>query len=186
MNLRPPAEPTDPGAARGVWLRGLRSVGRALGAVPRLAVGLLLAAWSLAIWNLSDRDIDLGPDSFWKSWLGNTAHAPLFGLWGLLLAATVAARPVPARWPDLGMPRRWLVLAGTLLFGLLDEWHQSHVPGREASLGDVSTDLVAVGCVLWVAAYLGRAEAEERGVRRRLLLGVTACLAAALLASLLG
>lgn len=184
MAARPRTGLPEPPAPRAPWLASLRLVGRALAGLPRLAAGLLLAAWSLAMWSLSDHDIDLGAESFWKSWLGNSAHAPLFGLWGVLLAATLVARPVGARWPDPGPRGRVLVLAGTLVWGLVDEWHQSHVPGREPSLFDLTTDLVAVGCVLWVAAYLGGAEADEHGVRRRLLLGVAACLAAALAATL--
>lgn len=46
-----------------------------------------------------------------------------------------------------GMPRSrrrlWiLVLAG--LFAFLDEWHQSFVPGRDASAGDLAADLVGI------------------------------------------
>jgi hypothetical protein len=38
--------------------------------------------------------------------------------------------------------------------------------------------------VLWIAAYAGRAAADERGLRRRLAAGVGLCAAAALAATL--
>jgi VanZ family protein len=47
--------------------------------------------------------------------------------------------------------RALLAVAGTLLYGILDEVHQSHVPNRVASVSDVLAD--AVGAVLVVVIW---------------------------------
>lgn len=41
------------------------------------------------------------------------------------------------------------------LFGVVDEWHQSFVPGRYASLTDVGFNLVGVALGLWLVIRLG-------------------------------
>ncbi len=45
-----------------------------------------------------------------------------------------------------------LAVAGTLLLGLVDEWHQGFLPGRNAGLGDLAADLLGA-----VAGALGLA-----------------------------
>lgn len=50
------------------------------------------------------------------------------------------------RWRALGMA----IFIGTI-YALSDEWHQSFVPGRDASLGDVLFD--ALGAATGAAAY---------------------------------
>ena len=47
-----------------------------------------------------------------------------------------------------GLMGRTLLLGG--LYGLSDEWHQSFVPSRESSAGDVAADLVGVGLGAWL------------------------------------
>lgn len=52
----------------------------------------------------------------------------------------------------------WLLAAlAAALFGLTDEWHQSFVPGRDASVGDAIAD--AVGSVIGAWAARGRVPA---------------------------
>jgi len=74
----------------------------------------------------------------------NLAHIPLFtGLAWVTLSAFVG----PAR-------TRVLLAAGVcVLFALTDEWHQSFVPGRVASLSDLAAD--AGGIVLGIALREG-------------------------------
>ena len=80
----------------------------------------------------------------------NLLHVPLFGLLQFLwLRALVRS----------GMPRGKAILLGcaiSLGYGVFDEWHQMFVPGRYASLTDMSLNLVGVALVagifwLWPA-----------------------------------
>ena len=74
----------------------------------------------------------------------NLGHVPLFaGLAWVTLSAFVG--------PTRG--RVILTAAICLLFAVLDEWHQSFVPGRVAALGDVMAD--AAGIALGIALREG-------------------------------
>ena len=63
-------------------------------------------------------------------------HATEYAVLGALLLAVFRAQGVSARWL---IPLA--VLCGGL-YGLTDEWHQSFVPGRDASLWDALADTV--------------------------------------------
>ena len=71
--------------------------------------------------------------------------------------AALAARALTSMPSGLGS---W-GLAGCLvacgLFGVLDEWHQSFVPGRHASAADVLSDITGAGLALIAAALVTRA-----------------------------
>lgn len=47
-----------------------------------------------------------------------------------------------------------------MLYGMSDEWHQSFVPGRDATLIDVVADTVgsAIGVLVWARLFGRRAE----------------------------
>lgn len=172
--------PPVPERAGGAGLSALRALGDLLLRVPRAVLWIVPAAWMTLIWRLSSQSFAPTEPSFAFSVISNLTHAPLFGLLALFLAALLAPRP--ARRPaDLGFGRAALVFLLVCAYALLDEWHQSHVPERDASLLDLVTDAVAALATLAVALYLARADANERGLRRRLLLGVVACVAAAAL-----
>ena len=99
-------------------------------------------------------------------------------------ALAVAGRPTGPRWPDPGKRASRVALLLVVLWGILDELHQAQVPPRTPSAFDFLTDVTGALCVLWVARYLGRPDADERGVRLRLLGSLVFCTAAAGLASL--
>ena len=40
-------------------------------------------------------------------------------------------------------------------YGVLDEWHQSFVPGRYASLTDVALNVVGAALGIWLAVWIG-------------------------------
>lgn len=164
--------------------RGLRAAGRFLLWVPWPLALLLAGAWALLIWDLSSHSapIPVHPSLFWEL-LSNLAHAPLFGILTLLLAALVL-RERGGGWPRPRRARAALVLAGVLAYGLLDEWHQSRIRGRDASLLDVLTDVVSGAVVLWIVFTLADAELRERQLLARLGAGVLLCCASAALASL--
>lgn len=153
-------------------LVGLRRLGELLQRLPR-ALGLLAAlVWALVIWKLSDQPSDDSPPVFWKSWLWNCGHAPLFGFlafWG------VAALPRERGWPRISIPAGLTILALVLGYGIVDEVHQASSPGRAASAFDVATDLVGAACTIWIAAYLGRDGANARGLHLRLAGGLGLC-----------
>jgi VanZ family protein len=50
----------------------------------------------------------------------------------------------------LRVPNLLLAIISMTLFGASDEWHQSFVPGREASPGDVAKDLAGALLGAWV------------------------------------
>ena len=103
----------------------------------------------------------------------------LFGILALFLSAALLRRAKRDAWPRVGPREIFRVLGLVGVYAVLDEWHQSVVPRRDSSALDVLTDLVGAACVLWIVAYLGRSDASERGVRMRLLIGVSACVAVA-------
>ena len=161
----------------------LRRTGRGLLRLPRWVPLAAAVAWAAMIWRFSDTAHTGGDPHFPLSWIANLAHAPLFGILGLFLTAGLL-RSGPGAWPRVEGAAGGVVLLLVGLYGVVDEFHQSTVPGRDAAGTDVVTDMVGALCVLWIVSYLGRGEATEKGVRGRLLLGVAACAGAALLASL--
>ncbi len=52
----------------------------------------------------------------------------------------------------LRAPRARVIAAFSIasVYGFLDEWHQSFVPGRYASLTDVALDVAGAGAGIWV------------------------------------
>ena len=109
----------------------------------------LLLAWCAGVWFLSSRPdpgdtigfaVDL-PD-----WL---LHGIEYAVGGILAAAAFSHLRSP-----LGVVT---AIAFCVAYGVLDEWHQSHVPGRHADLGDVAADTVGtvLGVLAWTA-FAGR------------------------------
>jgi len=82
-----------------------------------------------------------GPVAAIPGWLHNLAHVPAYAL----LAASWCVA--------LGAPRgrRRVLLIGLLTvgYGVLDEWHQSFVPGRECSAGDLLRDTLGAAMGIW-------------------------------------
>ena len=111
---------------------------------PDLRYSLLTAAVLAAIFVLSSQS-GLGPrDPAMVRLLWNLAHIPIYAgltfLWFKVLAggqATGARTYVGA------------FLAATAC-GVIDEWHQSFVPGRTASVGDLARDVVGIAAMLVV------------------------------------
>ena len=96
--------------------------------------------------------IDLVPQSLW-----NFLHVPLFaGLaWCLLMSLS------SGQWGQTLCPEAYAVvglLAGG--YGLLDEWHQSFVAGRFASLTDLLLDCLGIGGLL-VIHFMRRGKRED-------------------------
>lgn len=89
---------------------------------------------------------------------GDTLHLPAF--WGadkvahFLAYSTLAATVVFAYSAESRVQRPYLIFVSTVLvtflYGLSDEFHQSFIPGRFVSVGDVLADTCGglfVGCL---------------------------------------
>ena len=80
-------------------------------------------------------------------------HIPLYGIMSALLFFSIApVKPgqisqgdVSIRTPRINL-KRYYFIAGliALAVGIADEYHQSFIPGRIASVGDVLLDLVGI------------------------------------------
>ncbi|HGY91640.1 MAG TPA: hypothetical protein ENK43_10765 [Planctomycetes bacterium] len=93
--------------------------------------------------------------------MGNLFHAPLYGVLAFLWAGGLGAwREVPRRLPLIFR----LAVSISVLWGILDEWHQSFVPGRDPDVFDVLTDFQ--GAILGVLV-LGFIKAPREGAARR-------------------
>jgi len=75
--------------------------------------------------------------------LQNLLHIPLFGLLAWLWYSTLEAWNIQH---GLALTTAFLLAAG---FGVFDEWHQLHVPGRYASFTDIALDCTGVLLALW-------------------------------------
>jgi VanZ family protein len=95
----------------------------------------------------------------------------------------LVAAPREKGWPVVRPLTVAVVLGLVLVLGVLDELHQSTVPGRTMAISDVLTDVTGAACVLWICAYAGSPLAREKGLRLRLLACVAACFLAGGLAT---
>ena len=101
------------------------------------------ALWAGFLFWLSSRSSVPSPSFPFADKVG---HLGLYGILGILLAWGAGRTDAPGRW-------RWIAL-GTL-YGLSDEWHQSWTPGRDPSVGDLTTDAigVALGFLIFTMLY---------------------------------
>jgi VanZ family protein len=89
---------------------------------------------------------ELGAFGRMPDWLSHGAEYLILGL--LLCRALAGGFEAPLSLAGAALA----VVLGTA-WGASDEWHQSLVPGREATLGDVLKDLG--GCAAGAAVHLG-------------------------------
>ena len=80
--------------------------------------------------------------SQWLSDIKNLMHFPVFGL--LALWIWLGTRD----WFNSNITAIISVLVFILVFGALDEWHQSFIPGRYATVSDVLNDFIGALVVL--------------------------------------
>ena len=116
--------------------------GRELRRIPYRLRWVPVIAYAGFIYYLSDQpQLPMPPGG------DKTAHVGAYTILGFLLAHALAP----------GRPAAYRTVAaavGASLYGISDEWHQSFVPGRDASLADILADMVgailgAVGYSLW-------------------------------------
>jgi len=86
-------------------------------------------------------------------------HACVYGLLGAFVRVALDGTRLP--------PRAALALAAALatLYGVSDELHQSFVPGRDTSAGDLLADAVGACLGAWVAAVILRRPGHKASIR---------------------
>ena len=77
----------------------------------------------------------------------NLLHVPLFGILAWLWYRTL---DVWKMRHGLALITAFLLAAG---FGVFDEWHQLHVPGRYASLTDMALNTLGAILMLWLITW---------------------------------
>jgi VanZ family protein len=111
--------------------------------------GLLTLAYMAGLFYLSSLpESSTGPNTPGWRLLSNGAHVPLFAGLALCLALTFR------RWPLGGRSLAVLVIGAA--YAVLDEWHQSLIPDRSASLTDVGLDLIGLLIVVSACHLMGR------------------------------
>jgi VanZ family protein len=107
--------------------------------VPRPAWIAASIGWAGVIFALSSRPPEPGgPATFLRRLLWNGAHAPFFALLAMFVVFSLSPRRGDRLAPAISSILLGILLAGA--YGLVDEWHQSFVPGRHSSVVDVATD----------------------------------------------
>lgn len=104
---------------------------------PQYAMYLCIT-WLLVIFFLSHQPGN-GPGEL-LAWLPgevkNLLHIPSFGLLAFLIWHSLKERLSQTFTLNL------TTLSLVLLYGVLDEWHQSFIPGRVSSISDIVNDLI--------------------------------------------
>ena len=79
----------------------------------------------------------------------NALHVPTYAALAWAWHWTLGA------WLRVSSARAIVACAIASVYGVFDEWHQSFVPGRYASLTDVTLDVAGAALGIWLAAWIG-------------------------------
>ena len=113
-------------------------------------------AWMGLIFALSAQpDLPYPPGPWLEKLFDKAAHAVTYGILAWLLL-----RALRLRYP-LSAALLIVVVVLVVAYGISDEYHQSSVPGRNASLADVAAD--GVGAALAMAAAVWLAHRRRLG-----------------------
>lgn len=124
-----------------------------------LAAWAPAVVWAGVIFFLSGRS-DPDVPGWTPPGADKVAHLALYAVLGATLARAWLRTVAPGRG-------HWVPLLMGVLFGLSDEWHQSFVPGRRPSAGDVLADILGLACGYVAALHLFRAyDGPSRGTDR--------------------
>jgi len=162
-------------------LGAFQGLGRILQRIPRAMAATGFFAWLAVIWFVSSRPApSLERGGPFGEILANLAHAPEYGVLVLWLALALPRRD---GWPSLGARAVTGILLVAVLYAVLDEYHQSFTPHRDASAFDVLTDFVGASGTLSCIVTTGGPRASSQELLKRLVLGFFACILAASLAT---
>ena len=106
---------------------------------------LLLFSYAGLIYWLSDRPIQITMPKI--THLDKVLHFGAYGVFGFLMGRVAFRLTGSIFWSI------WLASVMGTLYGVSDEWHQSFVPGRDSSAGDLIADACgafAGGMAWWV------------------------------------
>lgn len=112
--------------------------------------GVLTLVWTAAIYLLSSRvELGTGDSHPVVALASNLLHVPLFaGLAFCWLKTLSGGQEIPARLC-------WVVFLVAATYAALDEWHQSFVPGRFASVGDFLLDITGILSMILILRWKG-------------------------------
>ena len=180
----PTPERSDPEAIPPI-VRILRAIGSRLLGIPRRLAWVPVIAWASLIFFFSSRPAPsfrgVGPFS---GVFENFGHALEYGVFTVCLALLAPRRwDERGEWVDLGVRASAAIFLFVSLYAASDEWHQSFVPKRDASAFDVLTDVVGAASTLACIAAIGRRVDSGRALGIRFVLGLTACVVSATLAT---
>jgi VanZ family protein len=155
-----------------------RALAARLGRLPEWAAVLAAFGWYALLWRLSSGPAPSTGGGLFGDWLANFLHAVAYGFLALLCLLALPRRR--GAWV-VGARAALAVAAACAVLGFVDEWHQHHVPGRDASLPDLLTDATgALGTGWCVRAALAGAPLVPR-----IFASLVACAACASLATFL-
>lgn len=125
------------------------------GRMMRWVPGLVTLLWMGAIFALSARSTIPVPPGMAAGLTAIAGHLVAYAV----LAALIWWMIEPL---NIGPPRRFaLALVGAVAYGLTDEWHQSFVPGRDASSFDIAVDAIGALGGLIVVRQLPRLRTDD-------------------------
>lgn len=123
-----------------------------------------VAAYMGLIFYLSSRESFPFEPPLWLLFADKIAHVVAYSVLGFLFLRAWLA----GRWVDISLKACAAAVACTTLYGITDEYHQSFVPGRTPSAGDVASDFAggALACAaVWIYVHWRNASAARGGIR---------------------
>jgi len=114
-----------------------------------LLLAVLITLFVVYISSIPEHSLP-GSDSLNERIISNLAHIPAYALLSFLWLKSFAGSTSRNH-----IITSSFILAGLVLFAISDEFHQSFVPGRSASLMDIGLDLLGIFCGLAVLKISG-------------------------------
>ena len=114
--------------------------------------------WMGVIYYLSSQPAESYPALFWGA--DKIVHMALFGVLGALLSFTFGLSRDRTSWSGVV-----IITVIVMLYGTIDEYHQSFVPGRSPGVDDIIADTIG-GCMAALIVQ-GRWLINRKSVRQQ-------------------
>jgi VanZ family protein len=118
-------------------------------------IRLMLLGWMILIFALSSQQQLPSPMGLSPDLISIVGHFTVYMVLAVLIWSGLPRLGWSA-WRRIG-----LAFAGTMVFALSDEWHQSFVLGREPTMFDLAIDAVGALCALATIELGGRTRANS-------------------------